>query len=273
MTVAVNAETGEILDVEKAERRASYIRTDLDFAAGSFEKAMERMREAISERDDIALGYRSPGDYLVDRFGGHLARLGVDLRREVVRELTEAGFSSRAIAPVVGVSDRMVRKDQNAGGNSVPTPETPAPELVGEADEGAGQITHAPEDEESPSPEVVATDDDDVEPVVPEPSTPAAPRPPVVGIDGKTYSRPAPSPKPVLDDNAAEYDNAAKASLALTRAISKLLEFQHSNMRDGMKKYWSMASIEVPPVQRADVTPEQMRAAAHGLLTLADEWD
>jgi len=33
------------------------------------------------------------------------------VRREVVRELTSAGMSTRAIAPVVGVTDRQVRYD------------------------------------------------------------------------------------------------------------------------------------------------------------------
>jgi len=48
----------------------------------------------------------------LDGNGATLSRLGVDLRREVVRELTEAGLSTRAIAPVVGVSNFTVSKDQ-----------------------------------------------------------------------------------------------------------------------------------------------------------------
>jgi hypothetical protein len=48
----------------------------------------------------------------LDGNGATLSRLGVDLRREVVRELTEAGLSTRAIAPVVGVSNITVSKDQ-----------------------------------------------------------------------------------------------------------------------------------------------------------------
>lgn len=110
MTV-VNTDTGEVLDVRAAERRAKAIDADLDQAADRFEAAMEQMRAAIRDRDDLALGYRSPGDYLSDRFGGKLARLNVDLRREVVRELTEAGLSTRAIAPVVGVTQKTVVQD------------------------------------------------------------------------------------------------------------------------------------------------------------------
>lgn len=261
MTELVNTETGEILDVEAAERRASFICTDLDFAATSFETAMGRMREAIADRDDIALGYRSPGDYLSERFGGRLARLGVDLRREVVRELTEAGLSTRAIAPVVGVSNYTVHADQKAAPVRDLTPQTPEPASAGEADAGSGQTPEGEGHGEAATASVV------------DPS----PRPPVTGIDGKTYKAPEPkpaaTPKPVLVGGAAEYDNAAQSSLALARAITKFLQLQHPNMRVQMRRCWSMASAEVPPTPRRDVTPEQMRVAAQGLLDLANEWE
>lgn len=101
-----------VLDTEMAEQRATRIGLDLDATAERFESAMEKMRAAIRDRDDLALGYRSPGEYLSERFGGKLARLGVDLRREVVRELTEAGLSTRAIAPIVGVTNKTVALDR-----------------------------------------------------------------------------------------------------------------------------------------------------------------
>lgn len=56
-------------------------------------------------------------------------------RREVVRELTEAGMSTRAIAPVVGVSNYTVQKDREAGVRDLtpdapqPSPQTPAPTI------------------------------------------------------------------------------------------------------------------------------------------------
>lgn len=172
----VNAETGEILDATSAERRATKIGLRLDTSAENFEAAMEMMRAAIRDRDDLALGYRSPGDYLSDRFGGKLARLGVDLRREVVRELTEAGLSTRAIAPVVGISHMTVTRDLESGVTDVtPAPQTPEPAAGGEAVTGSGQ---APEGEVTPG---------DMPPPV------RATRPPVTGIDGKTYTAPAPA--------------------------------------------------------------------------------
>lgn len=120
----VNAETGELLDSAAAERRAERIRLRLDAIADNYQAVLPMIREAIEKRDDLALGYRSVGEYVSDRFGGALNNLGIEVRREVVRELTEAGMSSRAIAPVVGVSDRQVRYDAEQVG-SVSHLETP----------------------------------------------------------------------------------------------------------------------------------------------------
>jgi hypothetical protein len=51
----------------------------------------------------------------MDRFGEALARLGIDPRREVVKELTELGLSTRAIAPIVGVDQSTVVRDLRSG--------------------------------------------------------------------------------------------------------------------------------------------------------------
>lgn len=267
----VNTETGELVDTEVAERRASYICTDLDSAASSFETAMTRMREAIHERDDMALGYRSPADYLTDRFGSRLARLGVDLRREVVRELTEAGMSVRAIAAVADVSVGTIHNDQRQVFNSEHLTQTPA-DAAGAAPSVELAPKVAPAEEEVTA-AAVETSTEDATATTPEAGTPAITRPPVVGIDGKTYSRPAPTPKPASAPHDPDYDNAVQACLGLTRAMSRLLTFEHPNMRAGMRTYWAIAADEVPPIQRRDVTPELMRAAARGLLELADEWE
>lgn len=224
----VDITTGEIIDFDPAaaERRAERIVTRLDAIAENFTRVLPMIREAIEKRDDLALGYRSPGEYVADRFGQSLGGLGIEVRRAVVGELTAAGLSSRAIAPVVNVSDRQVRRD-------------------------VGHVSHLP---------TVAIECDR-----PAPAS-------VTGIDGKQYERPTPPAKPT-PDTTPEYDNAAQACLGLTRAMSRLLTFQHPNMRAGMRTYWSLASAEVSPVQRQDVTPEQMRVAARGLLELADEWE
>jgi hypothetical protein len=156
-----------------------------------------------------------------------------DRMREIWDSVNEATGGKPTAAAIRAVRD--------------PEPQTPAPRSTGEGVTGAGQ-----------SPEGVDS----------------TPRPPVTGMDGKSYPRPEPrAPKPVMSADEADYDNAEQASKALARAVGKLLEFQYPNMRDHQRRYWSMASIEVPPTSRRDVTPEQMRLAAQGLLNLADEWD
>lgn len=114
----VNTETGEILDSAAAERRAERIRLRLDAIADNYQAVLPMIREAIEKRDDLALGYRSVGEYVSDRFGGALNNLGIEVRREVVRELTEAGMSTRAIAPVVGVSQSTIRDDQQVSSST-----------------------------------------------------------------------------------------------------------------------------------------------------------
>src|SRR5699024_2844702 len=108
---------------------------DLEASADRGEAGLNKIRRAIDERHDEVLGYRSIGDYVADKYEAALTQVcrvfGADFRRDVVRELTDAGMSTRAIAPVVGVSDRMVRKDVTAirsGGNPVPTSQTETPE-------------------------------------------------------------------------------------------------------------------------------------------------
>lgn len=123
----VDATTGELveLDAAAAERRAERIRLRLDAIADNYTAVMPLIREAIENRDDLALGYRSPGDYVADRFGAALTNLGVDVRRVVVKELTEAGLSTRAIAPVVGVHHDTVARDARRRSGVVDT--TPEP--------------------------------------------------------------------------------------------------------------------------------------------------
>ncbi len=188
----MNTATGELLDTGAAERRAMKISLRLDTIAENYEAVMPMIREAIELRDDLALGYRSIGDYVSDRFGQALSKLGVELRREVVRELTDAGMSSRAIAPVVGVSHMTVKADRDSVVKSF-TPETH------QTPEGGEVPTH---------PQRAAT------PV----SGTATPRPPVTGIDGKTYAPPAfrATPRKPLPDVAAN------AGWDLRKAVERL---------------------------------------------------
>ena len=67
-------------------------------------------------------GYASWTAYLADVLGETPMRLERDVRQELVAELHSQGMSSRAIAPIVGATDRTVRNDISGGKHFPPTP-------------------------------------------------------------------------------------------------------------------------------------------------------
>lgn len=133
-----------VVDTNAAERRAIKISLRLDTIADNYEAVMPMIREAIELGDHLTLGYRSPGDYLSDRFGKTLSRLPIGVRREAVGELTDAGLSTRAIGAVLDVSNYTVSKDRQAleAGVRSLTPES-APSAVTPGD--APSAPSAPE--------------------------------------------------------------------------------------------------------------------------------
>lgn len=187
----LNVETGELVEPltrVDAERLTTRIRLRLDTIADNYAAVMPLIREAIERRAYDALGYTGVSQYVSECFGDALSQLGVEVRREVVRELTEAGMSTRAIAPVVGVNNATVHRDLSRVAPATPV-RTPEPVAEGEATAAAsGQ---APQGEAAP-------EGDPTTPTV-EQSTP---RPAVTGLDGKTYTSSAPSKpkrKPITD--------------------------------------------------------------------------
>lgn len=130
---SVDTVTGEIveaLDRDDAERLSIRIGARLDTIADNYVAVLPMIREAIERQAHAALGYRSPGEYVADRFGESLSKLGVDVRRAVVHELTAAGLSTRAIAPVVGVSQQQVVRDSQVTRDVSPEPECSRPAPV-----------------------------------------------------------------------------------------------------------------------------------------------
>lgn len=193
------------IDTSAAERRALKIGLRLDTIADNYEAVMPMIREALEEGDHATLGYRSPGEYLADRFGKALSRLPVIVRREFVGELTDAGLSTRAIAAVTGTSKGSVYNDQQAVSGAQGW--APAPTVNTET--GEVSDNYLPDDatgeEVTASVEVAITADDaeeapgeEVEPVL----SAAPSRPVVTGIDGKTYKpreKAAPKRRPLTD--------------------------------------------------------------------------
>ena len=185
---------------EHAERWAERARLDLEASADRGEAGLNKIRTAIAERHDIAIGARSIGDYVSTQYAdalGNVCRVfGVEFRRQVVAELSEAGgMSTRAIAAVTGTSHMQAQRDRDAGVTNVP----PAPTVNTETGEVSDNYLSDDEDGEevTPSDEAAPTAGDsesetpgeEVEPSL----APAPSRPAVTGIDGKTYTQREPS--------------------------------------------------------------------------------
>jgi hypothetical protein len=105
-----------------------------------------------------------------------------------VRELTAAGMSTRAIAPVVGVSNKTVHQDLKVLPEVTPEPQPQwqsATSVLAQTPTGGADA--------APSEETAQAD---------RPAVATPPRPPVQGLDGKTYTRPepqAPKRRPLAD--------------------------------------------------------------------------
>ncbi|MDQ2782706.1 MAG: helix-turn-helix domain-containing protein, partial [Actinomycetota bacterium] len=134
------------------------------------EDLLEVVVEAKASDDHLAFGYASWTAYVAGEFAAMLADLNRDDRRLAALALAETGMSSRALAPVLGISDRQVRRDIGEVGHDVPP-------------DHEGQVSHRGR----PAVEQVGShfppdDDAQVGHDVP---------PAVTGLDGKRYERPA----------------------------------------------------------------------------------
>jgi hypothetical protein len=74
---------------------------------------VDKVLRAFHGRADKALGYASWGEYVNARLRG-LPKLDTGKRRELVAEMRAEGMSTRAIAPVIGASQRTVVDDVKA---------------------------------------------------------------------------------------------------------------------------------------------------------------
>jgi len=178
-------ETGEVIETMttvEAERITSQIANHLDRIADSMELVMPLIAEAMTRGAWQVLGYTSPQAYTSERFAGSLTRLPIPVRRALVAELSDAGMSTRAIAPIIGKSKSQVDRDQ------VSHCGTPAPEP---------EVIADPEPE--PFPEWTSATaalnamTDTTEHGLPKSDT-------INGLDGKSYQRPIKKPS----ESAAE---------------------------------------------------------------------
>ncbi|MCI1868523.1 hypothetical protein [Bifidobacterium crudilactis] len=177
--------TSEIVINEGAARRITErICILLDSVAGQMDRLAHAVQDAYAKRVDQVLGYDSWADYAEHEFGPHTTNLAAPIRRELVNHLSEAGMSTRAQAPVLGVSNYTVSKDRQIG---VSQANTSSPES---SDYSVSTPDY--EDDMKLSPIVTVEHHDIVEPVnpdtgeildSPEPKT-------VTGLDGKQYRVP-----------------------------------------------------------------------------------
>jgi hypothetical protein len=231
---------------DDAERLSNRIGLRLDSMADNWTGALPLIREAIEREAFRPLGYASHGAYVADRFGDSLSKLGVELRREIVRELTDAGLSTRAIAPVFGITRQMVSKDIKAneevatelppvltdepgritkltGSNSVADALTDVPDLpvnpqTGEVYE-AGDAVHG-----SPEAPVTVTETHSVKIVT--------------GLDGKEYKTAPKEPR-----RTSILDDARNAGWQLRKAVERL-ERIHSDDRYQKNKAEILAALQ-----------------------------
>ncbi|AMS04626.1 hypothetical protein DUY81_08610 [Acidipropionibacterium acidipropionici] len=107
-------ETGEVVDPMgrvEAERITTRIADLLDGIADNIDQVIPLIREALTRQAWAALDYNGPSDYISERFSGALQRLSPEVRRPFAAELSAAGMSTRAIAPIVGVDQSRVARD------------------------------------------------------------------------------------------------------------------------------------------------------------------
>lgn len=100
-----------VMDVDDARRLTERIRLAAHTYAESRAKVLDLVEQAKNGNAHIALGYPAWTAYLADVLGDEPLRLARDDRRDLVGVLVGEGMSTRAIAPIVGVSHEQVRQD------------------------------------------------------------------------------------------------------------------------------------------------------------------
>lgn len=208
-----------VMGREEAERLTERIR----HAAASFVEAKEKLTRFIGEAQEgrawEALGFRSWTEYVAQVFSDTpLMRLTRDERRELVAELSEAGMSTRAIAPIVGAPRETVRRDVLSAGDPSGSPASERRTATFQS--GGGFL--GPGEKIEPDTETVV--DLDTGDVLSERS--------ITGMDGKTYRTPVrPANDPTNPAGAgtpkrrrAITDQAAEIGWEVRKEADKLLK-------------------------------------------------
>lgn len=100
-----------ILTASEAQRLTQRIKLVASGVRDNLFKLRNLVDEAQRSNAWQVLGFKSWTAYLADTLGSEPMRLKRDERQELVAYLSGEGMSTRAIAPIVGVSREQVRKD------------------------------------------------------------------------------------------------------------------------------------------------------------------
>jgi transposase-like protein len=218
------------MTLEEARRITERIRVVGRTYAEARDKLAALITEAQERRAWEVLGFPSWTEYVAEVFSDEPLRLSRDERREIVGELSEAGMSTRAIAPIVGVSQMQVVRDvQSAPETNVsPAPETAPSEAVAAAHDLGDEPRveggrHAPEPSTPVRHIATATGvivDRHAGEILDERPATLARADKITGRDGKQYERPEPKPR----RRAALPPQVESAGWGLARAIDRLTQ-------------------------------------------------
>lgn len=229
-----------LLSATEAQRLTQRIKITASGVRDGLFKLRNLVDEAKRSNAWQVLGFPSWTAYLADTLADEPMRLGREERQELVAYLSGEGMSTRAIAPIVGVDNKTVHNDLRRVENSTPA----EPEVTENVDPATGEVLE------------------------PEPPAPA----PVTGLDGKTYTRPAPTPREEPPPVSTEVLNAETAAKALGRALMTLAAMESPEHRQRIiTEWWPLGSDAVPPDSRALFEPYALRDISMWLMRLAGD--
>lgn len=184
----------EVAQSMMSEKDARRITERIRIVAHNYTEAKAELIQLVQDAKDgsahEALGYPSWTAYLAETLGDEPMRLARDERQEMVKALSAEGMSTRAIAPIVGVSQKTVVKDSQVIPKVSPEPKSDA-ELLAGAEWSPEAVEETPRFTDEPG---------HIQPV-----TGA-----ITGMDGKQYTRPEPKeqPKPRAEAITSQFSSA-----------------------------------------------------------------
>lgn len=181
MSTLVNAETGELV----AECTPEEARVLTDRIKVGLEVTWVLVVKAYQHGAFTALGYSSWDDYCTREFGTNRIRLPREERSETITSLRAAGLSTRAIAAVIGIDDRTVRRDLSGAAIAAPDRQPGVFDMSDPTTREAVELMASIDEEEFV---------ELIEAETPQPTV-AVTATVVIGIDGKKYPQ---RPKPAV---------------------------------------------------------------------------